>query len=248
MDILEIVKILLAVLGIAVGIGCIGTVWYVIKKVRSFSRIAFGTPNFAEGFRNQAEIEAATPKSVSGMTRIELPRIQRDFPEFNWIEWRQRCEQQLVHYLEALEHQNPALLKEGCPALREQLRLDIAKSEELERRESFSNTRIHQTEICRYDRNSVLCRILVQTSLEYHHSLKNPSVSLTDQKEQHRYSMDLVYVQDADQVSGTALGVNCPNCGAPVRSLGSRHCAYCGSGLEPINIRVWQIQQIRKDL
>ncbi len=29
--------------------------------------------------------------------------------------------------------------------------------------------------------------------------------------------------------------------------LGDKTCAYCGSALEPINIRVWQIQDIREE-
>lgn len=61
------------------------------------------------------------------------------------------------------------------------------------------------------------------------------------------YDVDLIYVQDADQLDGAMLGYSCPHCGAPVTKLGDKTCAYCGSALEPINIRVWQIQDIREE-
>lgn len=36
---------------------------------------------------------------------------------------------------------------------------------------------------------------------------------------------------------GSAVGTTCPNCGAPVRSLGAKKCEYCGSYVEPVNIK-----------
>ncbi len=79
---------------------------------RSFlccSRSGRSRGNFSElqpdrGLKRQEALEADTPKSVSGMTSVELPRIEKDFPEFHWPEWKQRCENQLKGYLEALEH------------------------------------------------------------------------------------------------------------------------------------------------
>ena len=46
----------------------------------------------------------------------------------------------------------------------------------------------------------------------------------------------------------TAVGVTCPNCGAPVTRLGSKFCEYCGSGLREISVRVWSINRIAEIL
>ena len=45
----------------------------------------------------------------------------------------------------------------------------------------------------------------------------------------------MVYVQDVAKMtdySASAIGINCPNCGAPVRNLGQKFCDYCGTAVE----------------
>ena len=66
------------------------------RKLRQVSRMAFGTDSLAEGWRRQAEELSAAPKSVSGMTRIYEPQIQRDFPEFNWVQFKNKAENMLI--------------------------------------------------------------------------------------------------------------------------------------------------------
>ena len=60
--------------------------------------------------------------------------------------------------------------------------------------------------------------------------------------------MELMYVQDAEKLApgATAYVVVCPQCGAPITSLGSKHCAYCGSAIEPVNSRVWSLGRIQE--
>lgn len=189
-----------------------------------------------------------TPKSVSAMTSLELPRIERDFPEFHWPEWKQRCENILKMYLEAVEHRDPHMLKDVGYGMSEQVRLAIEENREHEIEEAFDNTKIHQTEIARYERDKFLCRVLVQMSVEYLHSLQGPNIEkpLANEKEQHRFEIELVYVQDGTALGEQSMGfgVNCPNCGAPITNLGKKFCGYCGSEVEPVNIRVWTPNKI----
>ena len=37
-----------------------------------------------------------------------------------------------------------------------------------------------------------------------------------------------------------------PNCGAPITALGAKSCAYCGTAVEPLNLRAWVLHAIRK--
>ena len=60
------------------------------KQVRLFSLAIFGTSSLREGLERQADILGETPKSVSGMTKLCLPQIESDFPEFQWAQWRDR--------------------------------------------------------------------------------------------------------------------------------------------------------------
>ena len=72
------------------------------EKLRRLSRMAFGTDSITEGLEQQAKELAVTPKSVSAMTRIFLPQIQRDFPDFH-IE--QFTEAVTEHYEQIQIHQ-----------------------------------------------------------------------------------------------------------------------------------------------
>lgn len=69
------------------------------REVKQFSKLAFGTEDIVKGFQN-AELEAQqTPKSLSGMDSIILPRIKKDFPEFNVDVAKQDVRRELKNYL-----------------------------------------------------------------------------------------------------------------------------------------------------
>ncbi len=64
----------------------------IYRKVRSISRQAFGTENILEDFRQMEVENSTTPKSVAGMTSLYLPKIKKDFPEFQYDEMKVRAE------------------------------------------------------------------------------------------------------------------------------------------------------------
>ena len=238
------------VIAIFTGLALIGAIFFVMFKVRQISREFFGTPSLIEGLKRQEALEADTPKSVSGMTSVELPRIEKDFPEFHWPEWKQRCENQLKGFLEALEHRDLSYLGNVSLSLKDQVRLKIEEMEEKEIREEFDAIHVHQTEISRYDKNPGKCRIRIQSSVEYLHTLRTPDKkkNVEREKEQHRFNMELVYIQDITKIRDgeTAVGVSCPHCGAPIAGLGDRVCPYCGGAVEPVNVRVWELHRIEE--
>jgi len=71
-------------LGIFIAVAVAGMKIY--RKIRSISRQAFGTENILEGFRQMEVENSTTPKSVAGMTSLYLPKIKKDFPEFQYDE------------------------------------------------------------------------------------------------------------------------------------------------------------------
>lgn len=134
-------------------------------------------------------------------------------------------------------------------SLKDQVRED-REVEEKEIREEFDAIHVHQTEISRYDKNPGKCRIRIQSSVEYLHTLRTPDKkkNVEREKEQHRFNMELVYIQDITKIRGgeTAIGVSCPHCGAPIAGLGDRVCPYCGGAVEPVNVRVWELHRIEE--
>lgn len=219
-------------------------------KLRQVSRAAFGTDSFLEGLKNQEEMLAETPKSVSGMTKICLPRIEKDFPEFSYQEFLQKSENQLKEALAAVENQDLACVSGASPELKKQLGLWIEDDRRQGIREQFQNIKIHQTAISRYEKKAGCCVVTFQSAVEYRYAKwKENGKRPSPEKLQSRYDMEWVYIQDVEKLpeAAGAVGVNCPNCGAPLRNLGAKFCEYCGSALETLNTRVWSLNHIEEN-
>ena len=247
--------VFLAVVLLLIAGGAAWGIYRLKRTVRDISRAAFGTDSFREGLERQEILMEETPKSVNGMTDLCLPRIERDFPEFQWPQWRQHCEMVLKSYLQAVEKREVSLLAEGLPELRRQVEFEIEEQKGLDeqvvsaqdasdrncRRRSYQQSKIHRTEIAGYQKMPGKRVIQVQSSVEYRNRF-------TQKKVQTRFNMELVYIQDLSKIkeSVTAVGAVCPNCGAPITALGNRSCEYCGSAVEPVDVRVWRLHRIEE--
>lgn len=222
------------------------------NKVRETSRMLFGTSDLAEGVRSM-ELEAATtPKSVSSATGLYLPAIMRDFPDFHYDEMKTRGENVLISFLRGVDARNVGLLTEGTSELKDRLTLRIAMLDRQEQREHFENIKIHRTEIHQYRKTKGRCSIILQSAVEYiHFTEKNGEIlkGRRDQREQSKYNVELIYIQDRELVENlgdAGLAMNCPNCGAPLPSLGAKKCAYCDSPVVEFNIRTWNFASVEE--
>lgn len=233
-------------------IGCIAYGVFRIKKaVKAFSREAFGTESLKEGFSKVEEEYASTPKSVSAMTSLCLPKIKREFPEFQYDEMKVRAENVLTSYLMAISAGNAGLLKEGSRELKDKLEMHITMLKGRGEKERFENIRLHRTEIADYKKRNGRCTVTFQTSLQYKHTVMQEGGKLISGDPnvltQSRYNIDLVYIQDRELVEDErdlSLGINCPNCGAPISGLGSKVCEYCGTPVVELNIYAWTFHDI----
>ena len=220
---------------------------YLKRKVSSFSRAMFGTDSLVKGLKQQDEQLAATPKSVSGMTRIFLPQIMEDFPEFSLPEFIHRSENQLKGALNAVDIQSLEPLSGAAGDLKEQIRIRIEHNKQSGIRERFQNIRIHQTEVSDYQKLGGSCVITLQSAVEYYYGREvEGRTGEAPKRTQTKYNLELMYIQDAALISGRTTGQStvCPQCGAPVNRLGNKKCEYCGSYVEPINIRSWSLTKI----
>lgn len=235
----------LAVVGLGLVLGIVAKVSNIFNSVSPLLKAIKGTD--FEGI--EAEY-ATTPKSVNAMTSLCIPRITADFPEFNWYEFKQKAENMLLSAFQAISGENVSQLQNASADLRSQIQLIIDKNKNEGVVEIFRDTKIHQTEIKDYRKTGGNCVITLQSAVGFYHYKVNRagtrvagSDTVTTQK---RYDIELVYVQDTDQVEDgqKALGATCPQCGAPIKQLGSKNCPYCGCGLTEVNIRVWAINRL----
>lgn len=225
----------------------IAGVYGLIHKVERFSMGIFGTKSLVEGWNRQAEELAAAPKSISGMTRILKPQIERDFPEFNWIEFKNRAENMLRASFLAIDQEDISLLKEGSAELTKQVETLISQNRAQNIREHYQDVEIHNTEITRYEKKQGTCIITLQSAVGHlHYKSKEGKVISGDDRltKQTKYNTEILYVQDEKLANlDKAVGITCPHCGAPVTTLGVKRCEYCGSAVTPVNIQVWSLHK-----
>ena len=96
-------KLIITLILILVIIGIILIAFFCIrKKVRDTSQALFGTPDIAQAAVQMKQEYATTPKSVSSMTSLLLPKISADFPDFEYNEMKDRANNVLVSFLRAI--------------------------------------------------------------------------------------------------------------------------------------------------
>lgn len=238
-----------AILLIIVVLAAIGGISYGLHKLKSFAEDAsIVIDALKDGLEDQAAELEHTPKSVNGMTSLCLPRITKDFPAFNWYEFRQKAENMLKSAFRAITNEDISLLIDASDDLRNQVSLEIASNRDNGIKETYQNIDIHQTEIATYRKQNGTCVITLQTSVGYihyiedHGELKEGSKTVMNQT---RYNIELQYIQDTSKVAEgeTAIGTTCPNCGAPITSAGQKVCSYCGLAVTEININTWALNR-----
>lgn len=239
----------LVLLLVLAGIGY-GVYRTIRNKIREFSRVAFGTDSLKEGFQKVEAEYASTPKSVSAATSLYLPRIMRDFPDFHYDEMKKRAENVLVSYLRCLDANSLSLLAEGTDELKKKLEMMLEMQRARGERQHFEKIRVHQTEIYRYRYQKGRRSVVFQSAVEYYHyQTRAGSVTAGSRevKEQAKFNVECIYIQDRDMIESAddaALGVNCPNCGAPLSGVGAKVCAYCGTPVVELNILAWNFSGV----
>lgn len=251
-------EVLGGIVCLGIPIVVVGSVFYVIwrlkrvvAKAAKLSEEAFGTSDLREGFRQVEQEYAATPKSVSAMTSLYLPKIKRDFPEFQYDEMKSRAENVLTSYLLAVDGMDPGILTEGNRELQDKLEMRIQMLKGAGKREHYKSAKIHRTEISDYKKGSGRCIITFQTSIQYYHTVVDESGKLlegsSEMLTQSKYNTDVIYIQDRNLVEDErdlSLGLNCPNCGAPIGGTGSKVCEYCGTPVVELNIYAWSFSNL----
>ena len=212
---------------------------YIRNKTRGFLSEYFGTTSLREAL-DKSEIEASsTPRSLSSMEPIWAPRIAKDFPSLNLNELKAEAESVIRGTFDAIENKDTKAYSRYSKInsyINNQI--DDYKGKEIH----FSSIHFHNTVLNNYDKKNGIATIYFQSSVEYVKRIGSGS----GKKIQTRFRSEFIYIVDETKVSNSikTLGLNCPNCGAPIKGVGERKCDYCGSGIEDIVKRAWSINNI----
>ena len=223
-------------------------------KISRFSQKMFGTKSLLDGINQQKQNMSETPKSVHAMTSVYLPMIQKDFPEFDYELYKNKAESVLRGYIAAISTKNVNALREECSLnLKNSVQSIIEELNIRNVNHVMSETVIHNTQIARYIKTGATVTILFNSSVgqySYLEDIDSGKIVAGDNKNKRQtiYDIGLVYVQDASKLSNhaEALGINCPNCGAPIKNLGNKFCEFCGTAVTEINLRSWKFDSVKE--
>lgn len=241
-------------------LGLAGGAFYAYTRVRRVTdrlASAMGAKSILDGLEQIQKDNSERPKSLNGMNDIYLPRIERDFPDFNLDQFIQKANSDLIKTLNAIESQDVDSLK-GIVSVsffeKAKNIVDDLKSQNIVQK--YDDIRIHKTVLSRYRKEPGHCLITLQSSVEFFdYRMRDEKVidGSNSLKSQVRYEVDMINIQDLNKIqlhSSTytegAFGMHCPNCGAPVSMLGVKHCEYCGSPLMEIQIHSWHFSDFRR--
>lgn len=188
-------------------------------------------------------------KSISGMTKLLVPSIERDFKTFSESELFNKTETNLRTIFNTLENKR---VTKDLPLLADQLRETIKDYNSSNISVKYDEVKFHAFAIKKYNKKNGVATITVQASLEYYYKKekdKKVIENYSDYKKQTRYTVEFIYVYDITQVKDytKVIGIHCPNCGAPLTKLGDKTCDYCHTGLEDLNLKNWCMSSYHED-
>ena len=183
-----------------------------------------------------AKIEDETlPKSLSSMDSIYLEQLNKDFPEVNINELKRQSEKEILNIINAVE-------KNDTSKLNGKMRL-VAESmiEDNKTKVEYNNIKIHNTVLSKYTCKNGIATITFGCSFEYE-KVKDKNI----EKVQDRARVEYIYIIDENLVDNNKkiLGLNCPNCGAPLKTLGDKRCIYCTTPIDEIVKPAWTCNDV----
>lgn len=244
-------------IGIVLGFLVIALLIYLF--IRSImNKFGFGDRTIKSLYDETKEAEALEKtrhKQVSGMTKMLLPEIQRDFKDFNEKEIYLLVEKALTAIFNSLENEDSSYLKDDeFNIIKQKIDEQIVDLQNNNISYRYDDIIFHKHAIKSYKKQKDVATLEISTSLEYYYNKRknNKDISHDQVKRQTRYTIQLVYIIDNTKTGFdiNVLGLHCPNCGSPIKSLDQKECSYCKGA---INIQIasllkcWKIVNYKED-
>lgn len=214
---------------------------YLKGMLSAFLEKYFGTRDLKEAIE-KSEIESEnTPKSLASMESLALESIKRDFPDLNVNELKSMAENTIINYLRCINKKDITDIKNYSDNIKNMV---LAKIEDLnDKKVKYDDIKIHKTVINKYEKNKGIASLFFASALEYYYENGNS----IRKKVQDRFLVEILYVIDPTSVEldKKLLGLNCPNCGAPITTLGEKYCKYCNTGIKDLVKRSWVVNNIK---
>ena len=219
------------------------TIWVcaIKNKISDFLMKYFGTSDLSKAIEISEIENSEIPKSISSMEPLLIDRIKNDFPDLNINELKSMAENAILDCFKAVE----------CKKIDKKFDTDKVNSwvtsyinDVKDKNVHFDSIKFHRSAISRYEKKDGIVSMYINSSLEYYYGENGKRTK----KIQDRFRLEFIYIIDSSKVilGKKGLGLNCPNCGAIIKSLGHKTCDYCGSYVKDIVKRTWYLNNIER--
>ena len=235
-------------LGVLLGFLLVALIIYFIVK-RFLRRTGLDNVNIKELKEEIESIDKDRPKEIGGMTSIYLPQIVKDIKNFNLDEIYLLTEKSLRSIFQAIENKDLNIINsKDFNLINKKLKIhleDLIDSDIIYR---YDDIKFHKNVIKSYTKDRGVYKIVISSSLEYYYKKMKHDKVLEESKDkvQKAYDTSFVYIVDesAYNYDINVYGLNCPNCGAVIKSLETKECSYCHTGfnIEVIDLlKCWKL-------
>ena len=208
----------------------------------------------AKNIKNIEQQEYTREKNVGGITKLIEPVILRDFNDFNKDFLFSKVEKNLNKIFTALEDKSINDIKNDNDLIYmySTIRDKIQDLKNDNINVKYDDVKFHAHAIKDYNKTVGKATITISSTLEYYYSNdsdKKVQKQFSNLKKQTRYTTQFVYVYDESKFkyNQKAYAISCPNCGAPLMKFGAGNCQYCGTYIEPINLKAWYMVSYKED-
>ncbi len=252
-----IVAGVLFALPVAIVLGIVFIVWRKIKRFEKDSGLKLNADNFIEDLKRSNDV-GKNPASLNGMDKIYLPKILEEYPQFRLASVIPQVETVIKAYLNSIESKDTAPLKKLTisPALIDRAERIIEDLDSRNMNVFYDNVVVHRTVISEYVHEHGMVIIRFQSAVGYLNFARDEEgkiVSGSDKKaEETVYVVSYARILDSElarQAGVTdVIGLNCPNCGAPLSSANVEKCLFCGTPFKNMTEDVfgWSFTDIKE--
>ena len=216
----------------------------VIKhKLNSMTRqyLGMGLGETANLIKKGIAEESTTPKAISNLSAVYKPKLMRDFPDMTYGQFEETAKNTLISVLSSIQSGSIDGLLSPTENLRKKVQGIINANAATHAAEHFENIKIHRVSIADYRSTDKTAEAVFELSFQCNHFIDNgKNTKADDTLAQMAAKVVLIYGADEYENQSSVLSHNCPNCGAPIQSVGrNKACPYCGTGITEASVRCW---------
>ena len=238
--------IVIGIIVLAIALG----VLFIRHKLNSVTRdyLGMNLKETSDLIKKGLQDEVSTPKSISNVSAMYKPQLERDFPEMSYERFLEMANSALMSILTAIEKESTSELTLATDALKEKVYNIISDNHNKGLVEHFDNIKIHRTAVADYKSGTDTATAVFEVSFESLHFYEGKKNKVPENVTQMAASVTFSYGREfAEDSSTLTFSHNCPNCGAPVYSVGGRmmQCKYCGTGVTQDIHRSWLVSSYK---